>query len=75
MNKKDIRIMKVMLLTLFTVGSLMTWGFGSAIQSKIAEINGLLGFAITCLVFFVQAFLYWRLGRQFSKIDREAKGW
>lgn len=75
MNRKDIRILKVMLLGLFTVLSLMTFGFGIAIQSKIAEISRPLGFAITSLIFIIQAFLYWRLGRQFSRIDREAKDW
>jgi hypothetical protein len=67
--------MKVMILALFTMFSLMVWGFGIAIESKVAEINGQVGFAITCLTFFLQAFLYWRLGRQFSRIDREAKDW
>jgi hypothetical protein len=75
MNRKDIRILKVMLLGLFTVVSLMTFGLGIAIQFKIAEISRPLGFAITSLIFIIQAFLYWRLGRQFSRIDREAKDW
>lgn len=75
MNKKDIRILKVMLFALFSVFSLVIWGVGIAIQSEIVKIDQHLGLPSVCLILLVQAVLYWRLGRQISRIDREAKDW
>jgi len=74
-DKKQIRILKAMLLALFSIFSLLTWGLGIAIQSYIVKIDRILGFPSACLILFVQAVLYWRLGRQISRIDREAKDW
>ena len=75
MNRKDIRILKVMLLALFAIFSFLVFGIGISVIKWLENVGSLFEYLAVLILGFTQSFLYWRLGRQFSRIDREAKNW